>query len=272
MKKIVVPVSFSSNSANTVRYAADMALAIGARVHLVHVLQEASSFSKRPMPHFLFEELRDSGYQLLNDLAREVEKRTARKVPVSTDLEIGDGPEQLRQYCERNHPFLVVMGGGAASIEASFESSPIIRAMQRLPYPLLLIPANAVFHGVGKVVLACDTEDIYSALSSALPFLKELTGLLGARFEVVHVVGEGESAGNAAKEYDGWKKELAAFEAQLHVVRRDRVGDGIAYYLEHHPADWLLVLPKKHSILEFHKSRAKEIVLNCAVPVMSLHE
>ena len=272
MRKIVVPVSFSANSANAVRYAADMALAIGGEVHLVHVLREASHFSKRPMPHFLFEEFRDGGYQLLNHLAEEVRRRTAGKAPVSIDLQIGDGADRLREYCERCRPFLVVMGGGEASIEEGFESSPIIRAMQRLPYPLLLIPANAIFHGVGKVVLACDTEDIYSGVSSVLPFLNDLSRLLGARFEVVYVVADGESVGDVAKEYDGWKKELATFEAQLHVVRRDKVGDGITYYLEHHPADWLLVLPKKHSMLGFHKSRAKEIVLHCAVPVMSLHE
>jgi hypothetical protein len=65
---------------------------------------------------------------------------------------------------------------------------------------------------------------------------------------------------------------MAAFGDQLHVVREDGVEQGVQYFLEKHPVDWLLVLPKKHAVLEFHKSRAREIVAKSPVPVMSVHE
>jgi nucleotide-binding universal stress UspA family protein len=38
MKSIVVPVDFSTCSANAARYAADLALAIKADLHLIHVI------------------------------------------------------------------------------------------------------------------------------------------------------------------------------------------------------------------------------------------
>jgi len=74
------------------------------------------------------------------------------------------------------------------------------------------------------------------------------------------------------REYDGWKSQLEAFGRQLHIIKQNAVDEGVQYFVEKHPVDWLLVLPKKHSLLEFHKSKAKDIALKSPIPVMSLHE
>jgi len=272
MKKIVVPVSFAPNARAAAQYAADLAVAVGAELELVHVVQRPGTFTKRPMPEFVFEELLDGGYFLLQDLSKELVGRAGGKIHVRTILEIGEVAEKLREVCVRLQPFLIVMGAGEKGEKAGLDAGQTVRAMHRLPYPLLVVPADAVFHGVRRIAIACDQEDIYSGVSGVLPFLKELNGLLGAKLEVVHVVVNGESLGEAAQEYSGWKKVMDAFGEELHVVREDVVERGVHDFLERHPVDWLLVLPKKHSLLEFHRSRAKEIVLRSAVPVMSVHE
>jgi hypothetical protein len=69
-----------------------------------------------------------------------------------------------------------------------------------------------------------------------------------------------------------WKKDLQALAPELHFVRQTHVQNGVSDYLQNHHADWLMVFPKNHSFLEFHKSRSKQIVLTCAIPVMSVHE
>jgi hypothetical protein len=74
------------------------------------------------------------------------------------------------------------------------------------------------------------------------------------------------------QKYDILTGELQEVGPALNVVRRESIGEGIRDYLEHHRADWLLVLPKKHALLEFHKSRAREIALESPVPVLWLHE
>ena len=224
------------------------------------------------MPEFVFEELLDGGYFLLQDLSKELVRRAGGKIRVGTTLEIGEVAGRLKEACGRLRPFLVVMGAGEKGGDARLDAGQTIRAMHRLPYPLLVVPAEAVFHGVHRIAIACDQEDIFSGVSPVLPFLRELDGLLGAKLEVVHVVGSGQSAGAAAREYSGWKKEMPAFGEQLHVVREDAVEQGVQDFLAKHPVDWLLVLPKKHALLEFHKSKAREIVLGSSVPVMSVHE
>jgi len=271
MRTIIVPISFGNNALNAAQYAADLATVVGADLRLLYAIPPPSPITRHPMPNFVYEEMRDSGYTLLDDIRTQLRKRTANKVLITTDLETGDVPEQLQALCRRIHPFLVVMGAGE-SLPEEPGSSNTLRAMHKLPYPLLIVPPNAQFHGVRQMAIACDEEDIYSGVTSALPFLKDLNKMLGAKFDVVHVLISGRSAGNAMREYDGWKSQLEAFGRQLHIIKQNAVDEGVQYFVEKHPVDWLLVLPKKHSLLEFHKSKAKDIALKSPIPVMSLHE
>lgn len=258
MRSIVVPVNFAPNAVNAARYAADIALATGADLHLIYVFQIPASVAVVPLPDSVFETMRDSGYELLNNLQTELTKRTAGKVRVTTNLEIGATEARIESYCKEEKPFLVVMGASAHT---------------NLPYPVLVIPVDAKFHSISKIVVACDKEDIDSGMPDNMAFLKELSGLLKARLEVVHVLTNGEeSAAEAIEEYNVWKKDVEAFNPEIHFVRRPKVEDGINDYLAGHEADWLMVFPKRHSVLEFHLSQTKMIVRACAVPIISLHE
>ena len=273
MRSIVVPVNFAPNAANAARYAAEIALAIGADLHLIYVFQIPASVSQVPLPESVFDTMRDDGYELLNDLQTELTRQTAGKVRITTALEIGGTEAIIESYCKQQNPFLVVMGASGHTLENVITGSTTVRAIRHLPYPLLVIPEDATFHSIKKIVVACDREDIDSGITDNMDFLKELSELLKAQLVVVHVLTNGEeSAAEATEEYNVWKNDLAAFNPEIYFVRRPRVEDGINDYLAGHDADWLMVFPKSHSVLEFHKSRTRQIVQACAVPIMSLHE
>jgi nucleotide-binding universal stress UspA family protein len=273
MPSIVVPVNFSPNSANAARYAADVARAIGAEIHLINVFQLPVSMSEVPLPESVFQEVRDNSLELLSGLHAELTKQTLGKVRICTDLEIGAVEAKLEDFCKLREPLLVVMGATGNSMPSILDGSNTARALSRLSYPILVVPAGATFHPIGKIVLACDREDIDSGMPETLPFLQQLADLLGATLEVVHVLTNGEeSAAEAIEEYNVWKRDAAALAPELHFVRQPRVEDGLSAYLEHHHADWIMVFPKSHSVLEFHRSKAKKIVEHCMAPVMSVHE
>ncbi len=273
MRSIVVAVNFTTNSANAARYAADMAMVIGTDIHLINVFQIPISISEVPLPESIFQELRDNSLELLGGLQAELTKRVSGKARIFTYLEMGAIEAKLDDFCKMRKPLLVVMGATGDSIPSILDGSNTARALSRLSYPILVVPAGAQFCSVAKIVMACDREDIDSGMPDTLPFLQEMSALLGATLEVVHVLTNGEeSAAEAAEEYNVWKKEAAALAPELHFVRQPRVEDGLSEYLEHHHADWVMVFPKSHSVLEFHRSRSKMIVEHCMVPVMSVHE
>ncbi|HEV2352913.1 MAG TPA: universal stress protein [Puia sp.] len=273
MKPIVVPVNFSIISDHAARYAADLAAAIGGKLHLFHVLQIPPSFSEYPMPESAFEALRDSAAERLDLLAADLVKRTASKVPVVTDLKIGSIDHKLRIYCDDVKPFLIIMGAAGSPLDRFLSGSATLDALKHLAIPLLVVPESASFYKPGRILLACDLEDIRTGMADGLGFLRDLKELFGSQFEVVNVTTPGdEGKGQAEFAFSAWRARLRDIHPELHFVHNHTVSQGVEGYLKEHPADWLVVFPKKHSFYELHKSRTRKIVLQSHLPVMSIHE
>lgn len=273
MRSIVVAVNFTPNSSNAARYAADMALTIGVDICLIYVFHIPMTVSGVPMPEPVFEEKLDSGLVMLNDLKTELIERTSGKVAITTDIETGGVEYRIQKFCKEQKPLLLVMGATGESFQHVLLGGATLKALRHLRFPILVVPGGAKFHAIRKIGVACDKEDIDGGMSGTLPLLNELSGLLGARLQVFHVLTDGEkSASESMKEYNVWKKEGPTLNPQMHFIRQPRVDEGINEYLKGHRADWLMVFPKSHSVLEFHCSKAKQIVKNCPVPVMSVHE
>ncbi|GGA94449.1 universal stress protein [Puia dinghuensis] len=274
MKSIVVPVNYTKNAANAARYAADLALSLGADIHLVYVFEIPLTLSEAPLPPGAFEELELGKVTLLRDLKRELTARTTEPLNITTTIEVGNVETQLEVFCKTKDPFLVVMGASGNGIDNIFAGSNTILAVRQLPYPVLVVPEKASFNSIGKIVVACDREDILTGLPSALPYLKELgRHLPGTRVEILHVITDKEESTTELEEaYNSWKGEVSSLLPILHFIRRSKVENGIDDYLKGCVAGLVMVFPKNHGPLEFHKSQARKVVLHCALPVMSVHE
>jgi nucleotide-binding universal stress UspA family protein len=245
---------------------------MGAELSLVHV-QAPMVISEVPTPEYILEEMRDSNFSLLENLAADLLQRTDGKIRVSIELAIGTVDKKIESFCRNKHTFMVVMGASGHSLQNTLKGSTTIRALRHLPYPLLVIPENAVFQGVKNILVACDREDIDYGIPTFLVTLREVAQLLGARLELVHVLTTGkEIAAETLEEYNSWKVTAKAMAPELHFIRQSKVEEGIVDYLKNHEADWLMVFPKKHSLLEFHNSHSRQIVLTCPLPVMSIQE
>ena len=241
MKTIAVPVNFSNNSSNAARYAADLALSIQGRIHLIYVLEPPAGAAEIPLPNYAFEEMQRSGEIMLSALTNELVTRTKGQVYITTTMEIGGVEKTLEEVCKQINPFMVVMGASGHTFENAVYGSSTVRAMRSLPFPILIIPEKVKFQEVKKIVLACEDEDILAGLPVSHPFLKELTDNFGNGYEVLN-------------------------------IHTKSISEGINQYLGENPTDWLIVFPKKHSFFEFHNSQSKKIARNCPVPVMSIHQ
>ena len=273
MRTIIVPVNFSPASNNAARFAVDLAGAIDGHLRLIHVLQIPFTANEYPMPDGAYEALRDSTATQLKELAAELKKRAAGRVSVEIDMELGGVDHKVRKYCESIQPFLVVMGAAGSPPDRFLTGSPTLQVLRRLPYPTLVIPAGAQFARPGRIVLAYDEEDIRSGMPGATGFLRELMELFDATFEAINVTAPAEEGqGEVAFVYEAWALRMRGNYPELHFVHTEKVHKGINEYLKEHPADWLIVFPKKHAFYEFHSSKAKKIVLHSQIPVMSIHE
>ena len=66
---------------------------------------------------------------------------------------------------------------------------------------------------------------------------------------------------------------LGALNPEYHFITSGNTDEGILNFAEKNKIDLLIVLPKRHSLLEklVHKSHTKQFVLHSHVPVMALH-
>jgi len=258
MRSIVVPVDFLDNSSNAARYAADMALAINADIHLIHVLEPPMAGAEIPVPEYVFEEMQQDGVSLLRSLSGELSGRTGNQVRITSDLDVGSIEYRMDEFCRQINPFLVVTANEALA--------------RKLPSPALYVPEKAAFHAIKKIVLACELDDIGAGIPSSLPFLKELAGLLNAGYEMINICTRAEEReGKEVFQFDSWEDRLKQLFPQTHFERSNNIADSVNKYLCSSGADWLIVFPKRHKLLDFHVSQSKKIAKACTIPVMSVH-
>jgi nucleotide-binding universal stress UspA family protein len=255
MKSLLVPINFTDNAAGAARYATDLALAVEADVHLLHVMDLG----------FDFEETEEKGRDLLNSMRAELLERSHGQVAVSTSLRVGDVETQIEEWCRRMNPFAVIMGADDADFHGGYAEDHVTKAVAHLRNPVLVIPSGASFHAVRKIVLACEPDDVASELPVSLGFLKQLRSYFACSFDIVSISGKSQ------KDLPGsLKLDLEDSFPELHFIRSSNIEAGIRNYLKNNEADWLMVFPKKHRLLEFHSSRSQRIVTNCPIPVLSV--
>jgi nucleotide-binding universal stress UspA family protein len=272
MKSIIVPINFSPCAANAARYAADLAQAILADLHLIHVFQVPVNSAELMMNQYLYDQMVESADVALKQLQFELTKRTNNRIKVDATLGAGNVASKVNDLCRVLKPYAIVLGTTGPTFEKFLAGSPVASLIHNLDFPVLVVPETYTFHRFLRILLACDLEDIGSGMPNSLPLLKDLRAHFGSRFDIVTV--ETRKALNEEQcvfDSDGWKGELKDLYPEVHYVRKPKVEDGILEYLAHNEADLVMVFPKKHSFFDFHVSQSRKVAQHSPIPVLSLH-
>ena len=240
MKTIVVPVNFSSCAANAARYAADLARAIHADLHLIHVIQVPVNSAELMMTPSVYEEMVEFADIALKQLQFELIKRTNNRIKVDTMLGAGNLAAKVQDLCQQVKPYAIVLGASGPSLEKFLAGSSVASLLNNPDYPVLVVPEKSVFQQFRRILLACDLQDIGSDMANSLPLIKELQEKFGSCIDMVN-------------------------------VETSRVEEGVLEYLGLHEADLIMVFPKKHGFFDFHTSQSRKLAQHSPVPVMSLH-
>jgi nucleotide-binding universal stress UspA family protein len=272
MTSIVVPVNFSDNSNNAARYAAALAQCVSAELYLVHIFQPPVATAEAPMPQSTYEELQTNALRLLQELASRLKQQTGGNVKISSNLRVGTVEESIEKFCAEVHPSLVIMGATGSSLENVLLGSNTKHAVGHLPYPILVVPEKVQFTPIRKIVMACDKLDLNAGMPLIVPMIRELAGLSQAKITLIYIAADEQSASEFTQAFNRWNERLKGLNPDLILVRGTKVDEEIDEYLSGQDADLVLVFPKKHGWLEFHRSHAKRLIRKSRVPVMSVLE
>jgi nucleotide-binding universal stress UspA family protein len=275
MKTIVAPTDFSTVSLNAVNYAADLASALSNSLSLVYVFQLPIINSDVPIAAENFVISLNAAEEKMRQLKEDITKRTNGKIEIYTEVLTGPVIEETGNYCTSVNPYAVVMATqGAGAMERFLFGSNTISAMKNLSWPLIVVPPGAKFTGIKKIGLACDMKKV--ALTAPVEEVKILIKEFKAGLHVLHVspdAGETHTP-ETDKEYSLLQELLAELNPVYDSLVNADINEGLVEFAETNNIDLLIVVPKKHNLIDtlFHKSHTKHLLLHTHVPLMSVHE
>jgi nucleotide-binding universal stress UspA family protein len=150
VKNILVPTDFSGTSEAALRYAAEMALTLGARLYLIHVPGRTGEHFEANFPHGQFEAAARKG--LSSFLTTEQIDRLRPEYAVR----VGVPAEEIVRYAELCDADLIIMGThGRSGIAHALLGSVAEQVVRVAPCPVLLVraPKQAVMPHVAAVTV-----------------------------------------------------------------------------------------------------------------------
>jgi nucleotide-binding universal stress UspA family protein len=139
-RKILVPVDFSSHSAQALQMAIDLAKTFGAKLHLLHCYSinvGAISPYGLVIPESFDRDIRDAAQR---QLAQWCDKATAKKVEVEAEVSPVFPSEAIANTAERIGADLIVMGTrGLSGVKHVLLGSVAERTVRIAPCPVLTL-------------------------------------------------------------------------------------------------------------------------------------
>ena len=274
MKRIVVPVDFSATASNSADFAANLASFYGAELWLYHAYEIPVALSEFAYPVDDVAEMQKNAALELERLKEVTMHKLNRPVVIHTKTEMNVLQLGLTDICEELKPDMVVMGlSGKNNLARMIVGSNTIKTIYGLTYPVLVVPPKAEFIPVKKIGFACE----YSQVERTTPvkLLKKILGDFHAELHVMNVVKKAKHHEAEQKQQDLLINDLLRnTRAEFHSIEDVEITDGIHWFIERWKLDWLVVIPKKHHLLDkiFRHSHTRDLVYHTHIPVLCIHE
>jgi nucleotide-binding universal stress UspA family protein len=274
METIVVTTDFTPVSLNAVHYAAELASVLGMKLSILHVCGIPMSFSEVPAPTFDLVKAQSEAEINLATIKDNIEERTGGRLPVRTQVRVGEVIAEINDHCKAMKPYAVVIGAETTNtFERFLFGGKTVSALREVAWPLIIVPADVRFTHIRKVALACDCKDVVETIPKF--FIKAFVHDLHAQLHVLHISKRDQdfNTPEAEEEFEWLKEILRGMRPKYHLINGDDIEKSIDQFAEENEIDLLIVIPKKYSVLHdlLRHSHSKNLVLQTHVPVMAVH-
>ncbi|MEO9144606.1 MAG: universal stress protein [Ginsengibacter sp.] len=268
MKKIIVPIDFSDTSINAARYAIEMAKKIdGASITLYHV------YSSINFPSLTSQD--SSSRQMVSEAELKALKSKISEGldSISCVAESGSFVELLASYALGNHADLVVMGiTGSSKITQVFMGTNTLNVIRNISCPVMIIPPDAKYTGLKKVVLTSDFKDV--ARTTPFPVIKDIMDTFKSHLDILNVDSEHfvELTEEFKIERQAMEDKLGVYHPDFSFLRAYDFVEGISSFVENRKIDVIITVPRKHTFFNqlFVTSHTKKLAYHSTVPIIAI--
>ncbi|MBC7861344.1 MAG: universal stress protein [Bacteroidia bacterium] len=280
--KVLLATDYSEAVKTAEHYAVRLAQAAGASLTVVHSY-DVPLLPDHPTP--LYEEK-----LLLSDVYKDEETRmkdhingilaTNSIAPLQLEFNYkllrGEFPECLNEEAKlMNADFLVIGTHGAKGFLGRLFGNHAWQIMKSSDVPVLVIPKDAIFVGLKKIVFATEYR------SGEIPAIKYLAGLaekFNAELTVLHVTytffPTKEETELAREFHRDILEATGSNKIKLITIKGENVTEGLESYCAEHNSDLLVLSHEKKDlfdkVLGLDAAAAKKITFHSKLPVLSI--
>lgn len=275
MKTIIVPTDFSETAYNAARYALGLAKQTGAvRILLYHAYELIVPIPDLPtaVPMVNMEDLKASSLEGLQRMKDELAPLISEGITVDYRADNHLLAANIDQVCKEEGADVIVMGiTGGSQLEEILVGSNTVDVVKNSSYPVIVVPTQATFRPVKKIVFACDLRKV--AKTTRKELLHKLLDEFRPELHVLNIQKEGKEHMHP-EENQELDNMLHNYNPQYHFVDHPNIVEGITGFAEKEAADLLLIIPKKHGLFDsiFKRSHVSRIAFHTHVPLLSIHE
>ncbi len=274
MKKIIAPVDFSETSENAAVFAGSLAAFYGADLWLYHAYEINIPVSGFDFPYVNTGEMQEAADYELEQFRQKVQSALRTKINIHTKAENNSLTDGLIAICNEIETDMVVMGlSGKNALAKLVVGSNTIRTIQQLTYPVLVVPPKATFVPVRKIGFACDYEKVIE--TTPVEPLKKLVRDFNADLFVLNIIfNESDVSEDTFKESKYINSLLKEFKPVYQTILSNDVTEGINWFAKEQKLDWIVIIPKKHNLVDkmFSRSKTKDLLFHTLTPVLCMHE
>lgn len=274
MKTIIVPVDFSTTSANAAEFASNLAAFYGADLLLYNTYEIPVALSEFAYPVFDVSEMQKSAMHELEILKENTLAKLKYSITINLRAEMSVLEIGLEELCNEIKPSLVVMGlTGKNALSRLIVGSNTLKAIHHLKYPILVIPPKAEFFPVRKIGFACDYKQV--VINTPLDLLKKIVKDFSAELHVMNVDFENKNFEPGMVQESFILSELLKdLKPEYHNIEAADVVEGLNTFAKETKLDWIVVIPKKHNLVHqvFSGSNTQQLLHHTSIPILCIHE
>lgn len=266
MKKILVPVDFSSIAENALLYAIDLCQVDHSSILMLHVLAEGSNANSE-------EEKKKEAELKLKALSVKIEH--AGKIEHKYQIVKGDPVKEINHVATKENVGMIVMGTkGESNLESMIFGSNAANVINTANCPVMTIPEGTNFKLPNKITFA---TDYHPSDLNILQFIIDHVKAPRAQLNILHVAKNNEDPSVEKKNMEQMMKEVESHINYNNFSFQLKAGEDLNIalmdYLATNAADLFVTSTRHRSFWEkyFNEGITRNIIQHAGIPVLAFH-
>lgn len=271
INSLLLPTDFSQTAANAGVYAIELAKQVGAKnIVVYHTYNTATEAEPMAYAQIVTEPFRQESKVKLNAFVAQLKEKAGDAITIEAYQSHANLAVAINEVANISNAQLIVMGiTGGGKLKETVVGSHSVKVAKQTSIPVIIVPTNATFKAIKKVLLVSDLKDIQATTP-----IEEITNLLQtskATLSVLHIA-------NATTETFATEIEqlnsLLTTKPDYHFVNHADFSEAVDQFVNTHQIDLVIVVPKKHGIFEsiFTVNHTKTLAFHSKVPLMVAHK